>query len=212
MKQSLSLMAAAIVLSAISPVYAASSVDLSVSGTITPSACTPTLSAGGVVDHGKISVQDLGNAPTPLPEAVLQLAINCEAATLVAIKGTDNRAGTSAESDIGLPNYGLGLTSGNKKIGWYRLKMLNALADDIPSAVIESIDGQTWMDAPDGTIWQPSWMRSLTGAAGVGAVPLPMQMFTTDVVVATTITDKRELPVAEEILIDGSATLDIVYL
>jgi type 1 fimbria pilin len=38
---------------------AASSVDLTVKGSITPSACTPLLSSGGVADFGKISVKDL---------------------------------------------------------------------------------------------------------------------------------------------------------
>ena len=39
--------------------FAASSADLSVTGLITPSACTPSLSDGGIVDHGKLTVKDL---------------------------------------------------------------------------------------------------------------------------------------------------------
>jgi type 1 fimbria pilin len=211
MKQSLTLMAAAFVLAAVSPVYAASSVDLNVTGTITPSACTPTLSAGGVVDHGKISVQDLHpNLETTMPDVTLQLAVSCEASTLVAVKSTDNRPGTSTEWGGGTSNFGLGLAGGDKKVGRYALTLINALADDVPLAMIESVDGKTWFDAPPGTVWQPGWMRSLANAADT--TPVPMQSFKADVVISSTLNYKRDLPVTEEILIDGSATLDIVYL
>ncbi|WP_256590845.1 MULTISPECIES: DUF1120 domain-containing protein [unclassified Pseudomonas] len=38
---------------------AASSVDLTVTGTITPAACMPSISNGGAIDLGKISAKDL---------------------------------------------------------------------------------------------------------------------------------------------------------
>jgi type 1 fimbria pilin len=38
------------------PAFAASTSDLSVKGSITPSACEPLISGGSVVDFGKISV------------------------------------------------------------------------------------------------------------------------------------------------------------
>ncbi|WP_330220783.1 DUF1120 domain-containing protein [Pseudomonas frederiksbergensis] len=48
---------------------AASSTDLTVTGTITPSACTPSLSGNGVVDYGKISARDL-NQDTSTPSKI----------------------------------------------------------------------------------------------------------------------------------------------
>lgn len=212
MKQSLTLLAAALMLSGVSTSFAASSVDLSVKGMITPSACVPTLSGGGVVDYGKISAQDLKpNGFTPLPEGRLELSVACEAATLMAVKSTDNRPGTSAESGAFLKNFGLGLASGDKKIGWYLLKMANATGDGVPRAIIESEDGNSWIDAWD-TIWQVGWMRTLNGASGGAATPLPLQNLKVDVIVAPTLADKRSLPITEEILLDGSATFDVVYL
>lgn len=44
---------------------AASSTDLTVTGVITPQACTPSLSNGGIIDNGKISAKDLNLTPTP---------------------------------------------------------------------------------------------------------------------------------------------------
>ncbi|UII72542.1 DUF1120 domain-containing protein [Pseudomonas sp. HN11] len=210
MKYSLTVLAAALTLSGVSTTFAASSVDLTVKGLITPSACTPTLSGGGIVDHGKIAVQDLHpSLETKLPDVTVQLTIDCEASTLVAIKSTDNRAGTSSQWGGGSSTFGLGLAAG-KKVGWYALTMINATADDTPRTVIESVDGSTWFDAPAGTIWQPDWMRSL--ASGAELNPVPMQRFRSDVVISTVLNYKRELPLTEEFAIDGNATLDVVYL
>ncbi|TFF09926.1 DUF1120 domain-containing protein [Pseudomonas sp. BCA14] len=210
MQKSQLVIAAALMLAGVSTVSAASSVDLSVTGKITPAACTPSLSRGGTVDHGKISVQDLNpRGNTQLPNATLALEVNCVGATTMAIKITDNRFGTSAYHDGVVSSFGLGLASNNKKIGWYEVQMNNATADGVPGEVIESVDGKTWLYA--GSTWQPNWMRSLNGATGSYA-PLPMQAFKADLDFITWIREKSTLPAAEEVLIDGSATLDVVYL
>ena len=54
---------AALLLGTSSLTLAASSLDLTVKGIITPSACAPVVSGGGNVDFGKVSVKDL-NADT----------------------------------------------------------------------------------------------------------------------------------------------------
>lgn len=214
MNHSISAITGALLLLSVSHVSAASSVDLSVKGVITPSACVPALSQGGVADNGKVSIQDLtwGRA-TPLPGITLQLSVNCEASTLFAIKSHDNRQGSSAEFGAGPSSFGLGLVNGDTKIGWYTLKMNNSLADGVSRLVIESIDGQTWLSAPEGTqVWQPNWMRTFNSAGSLDATPLPMQTLETDLLIETWIAAKRYLPVGQEVPMDGSATLDIVYL
>lgn len=217
MKMLINVMAAAIALGGVVPVLAASSVDVNVKGSITPAACTPALSGGGVVDHGKISRKDLnqGNVPTALPVATLRLSVECAAPTLIAIKSRDNRAGSSGEEFIGKrENFGLGLVDGNKKVGWYLLKTLNGQADGVDRPMIESYDGASWSDAthPD-LVWQVAGMRSLSESAGSDAVPLPLKAMSMDVRVETMIVRLQYLPsLGEEIPLDGSATLDVVYL
>lgn len=207
---------AALLLASVSNVLAASSVDLSVTGAITPSACTPALSGGGVVDHGKISFSDLNPVPsrdTALPVASLALSVNCTAATLFAIKSSDNRAGTSAEPGAGLSSFGLGLVNGDKKVGWYTLKTSSSLADGVSQPVIESADGKVWFNAPEDTqIWQPDWMRAFNAGTGTHPAPLPVQAMTSDLLIQTTILRKDQLPTGQELQLDGSATLDVVYL
>ena len=73
---------------------AASSTDLTVTGIITPSACTPTLSGGGIVDHGKFSAKDLNQTSKLTPSQTLKLSVNCERQlTVFALTRIDNRAG-----------------------------------------------------------------------------------------------------------------------
>ncbi|UXV20782.1 DUF1120 domain-containing protein [Pseudomonas fluorescens] len=198
---------AALLLAGISNVVAASSVDLGVVGVITPSACTPTLSNNGVVDHGKISVQDFPDSGNKqLPTVTLQLVVTCNAPMLMAVKPTDNRAGSVHVNPYG-DFFGLGQASGNKNIGWYHLLVANATADDTPAALIDFVQGQ-WMDA-ENTWWGVGVMRTVKGASWA---PLPLTTFKADVSVETTLLDKNTLPISEEIQIDGSATLDVVYL
>ncbi len=211
-----SLFTVALLLAGASTALAASSVDLTVTGAITPAACTPALSGGGVVDHGKISFSDLSNVwpyRTELPVASLALSVNCTAATLFAVKSSDNRAGSSGADGAGLSSFGLGLVNGDRKVGWYTLKMSNSSADGVARPLIESVDGKTWFDAPqDSQIWQPDWMRAFSAGTGPNPTPMPVQTMLTDLLIQTTIIDKRELPTGQEVPMDGSATLDIVYL
>lgn len=215
MKKLVNLMAAVIACASVGQGMAASSVDLSVRGSITPAACTPALSGGGVVDHGKISRKDLNqsNKPTELPLATLRLSIECSAPTMVAIKSRDNRAGSSGEDTIGQPNFGLGLV-GDKKVGWYLLKTANGQADGVDRPVIESSDGVSWSDATHpGLIWQVNSMRTLSASLGSDAAPLPSRAMAMDIQVQTTISRTQHLPpLDQEFPLDGSATLDVVYL
>ncbi len=208
--------AAALCFVAASNVYAASSVDLRVTGTITPAACTPALSSGGIVDHGKISFQDLNpQGLTPLPDATLILEVSCDAAALMAVKATDNRLGSAVpvypSQPVELSHFGLGLTSDGNKIGRYALKTDNVSADGVARGVIESVTGETWLEAWT-TVWQPGWMRTVNDGQGGAPLPVPLQNLKADLIVSTWIANRATLPSAEEIQIDGSATLDIVYL
>ncbi len=56
-------------------VFASSNTDLSVSGTITPSACAPLISDGGMVDFGKMSAKSLNaDQHTSLPNQSMRVS------------------------------------------------------------------------------------------------------------------------------------------
>ena len=116
MSKSLNTLIATLMLAGAGNSFAASSIDLSVRGLITPSACTPSIGNGGKFEVGKIAAKDLKtNDYTWLGDYVTQLAVTCEAPTLMAIEPKDNRAGSEA---MGEPVYfGLGLINGDEKLG-----------------------------------------------------------------------------------------------
>lgn len=188
---------------------AASSVELIVKGLITPSACTPTLSASGIVDHGKISAKDLNpTTPTQLPNAILQMNVNCDAQTLFALNGIDNRA-SSTTVQYG---YGLGLIGNTQKIGHYALEFSNVVADTQTIYPIESLNGGLTWESIDGAVWQSGALAGFSVDAGSNRGPTPIQDMTADMTVWTQIAPANGLDLANEVLLDGSATLEVKYL
>lgn len=196
--------------------HAASSVELTVKGLITPMACTPVLSSGGLVDFGKISRNDLNlTNGTRLPLKYLTLTVNCNAAGRYALRMRDNRDGTAhVNSEI---FYGLGLDSSGNKIGVYSLTFdpRQTVADDLPVAYgTESTTG--------GLAWRPSNLnpidigsRSLLGFTnlqGSAVGPSAIQNLTTVVKLEATINARQNLDLSVETPMDGSATLEVVYL
>jgi hypothetical protein len=207
MKKCLSYIAATLLVVGAAQVSAASSVDLSVTGSITPAACMPQLSNSGLVDYGKISVKDL-KIITQMPPATLQVSVTCDAATFFAVNIKDNRESTVGGLVPSPSHFGLGLGENDHKIGWYMLKMNNALADGQVLPLVESVNGNTWFYVDGNTVWQPGWMRSVSNSPDYA--PISMQTFVADILVASTIF--RPKVITQEMPIDGSATLDIFYL
>lgn len=92
-------LAASAVFSASSSI-AADSVDLKVIGTITPVACTPTLSGGGTVDYGTIKADTLkADDYTVLPMRTLDFSITCDGNAKVAVSAISGRPGTALGAD-----------------------------------------------------------------------------------------------------------------
>lgn len=119
MNKHLIAVASALLITGTAPAFAASTVDLTVKGIITPNACTPSLSSGGVIDHGKMSAKDLNATQiTLLPKVTLQMTVTCDAPVIFALKATDNRIGSGSGS-----GFGLGFINGTQKLGSYSLTL-----------------------------------------------------------------------------------------
>lgn len=210
MNKRLSLLTTALLLTGASSAFAASSTDLTVTGFITPAACTPSLSGGGIVDHAKIPVKDLNqDRDTRLTDATLQLSVNCNAPAVFALRGIDNRAASAVDPSM----YGLGLINGTQKLGYYDLLFLNAMADGTVTTPLKSGDnGSTWSELATGTSWMPTDLAGFGGNAGGAWLPLAIEDLTTDLVVHTYIKRASDLDLSNEVPIDGSATLEVKYL
>ena len=200
------LLAAALLASAGNAV-AASSVDLIVRGLITPSACVPTLPNGNEVDIGKISAKDLkAENPTYLASRSLQLAVTCDAATLMALESKDNRAGSHYNNDL---EFGLGwINNGTEKLGGIELRILNPVADGVAARAISSYDGGlTWVN--DRYLFRDNLVSVAITSADT---PIPVQLFTGDLNILPVIAPAKGLTLNNEVAIDGSVTLTVRYL
>ncbi|RMT95272.1 hypothetical protein ALP39_03066 [Pseudomonas marginalis pv. marginalis] len=207
MSKSLTLMSTVLLLATSLPALAASTVDLTVKGLITPSACTPNMP--GTVDFGKISAKDLKlDSQTVLKPQSVQLSISCEASTLFAITPIDNRSGSSTRSGA----YGLGLINETEKLGRYYLTMGNLVADK-PSSLLRQYNPGRWTELPDDEAVVPNALISLGDLdLSIGWVPHPVQTATLDVVLNTAIAPANTLTLTNEVALDGSATFEVKYL
>ena len=194
----------------------AASTELTVGGSITPMACTPVLSAGGLVDFGKISQKDLNQATgTRLPLKSLTLTVSCNAPGRFAQRMRDNRDGTAhVNSEI---YYGLGLDSAGNKLGVYSVSFdpKQTVADTLPVTygTESTTGGVAWRTSNSNPIDIGS--RSLLGftdLAGSTAGPSAIQNLTSTLTLEAVINAKQNLDLSVETPMDGSATLEVVYL
>lgn len=205
MNKHLIALASTLLIAGTSSAYAASTVDLAVKGIITPNACTPTLSGGGVIDHGKMSAKDLNaTAITPLPAASLQMTMTCDAQIAFALKATDNRQGSGNGS-----YFGMGLINGNQKLGSYSLELTTPLADTEAVQSIASFDG--------GTTWEPytnfeNGLLLSVATMADSSTPRPTQSLVANISYSGYINRTDGLDLSNEVNIDGSATIEVMYL
>lgn len=195
---------------------AASTTDLTLQGLITPTACTPLLSSGGLIDYGKISQQDLNlDTGTRLPIKTLVLTLGCEGLSRYALRMGDNRDGSATvNSEI---YYGLGLDSSGNKIGLYSMKFdpTQTVADSMTQVygTESTTGGVAWRTANRNPIdiGARSYL-GFTDREGSTAGPAAIQTLSSTVTVETVINARQNLDLSRDVVLDGSATLEVIYL
>ncbi len=217
MKNIQKLAAFALLSTAASCVMAASSVDLAVTGSIIPTACTPTLSKGDV-QFNKISAADLNAGKHTIIRERKQQALNisCQAPTVFAIRGIDNRPGTNGNGWYVTP-YGLGLSPQGEKIGahYLELRMNASTIDGKPAYVtVGNAGGTTWQASTlgDKGIRNYGELLGLTDTVGVTTGPIAVKDAVLGLEHYLVINDANTLTLNEEIMLDGSATIEVIYL
>ncbi|UUN89813.1 DUF1120 domain-containing protein [Pseudomonas extremorientalis] len=182
-----------------------------------PAACTPTLSNGGHVELGKLSVSDLSNdKDTPLAPRALSLSVTCDAPTAFAVRMQDNRQG-SATGAGDETTYGLGLDASRQKIGRYRLLFDPALISADNFAQVFSTDSSTgglpWSSA-SARITAVGAIRYLgfSSTSGSTGGPSAIQHLNATLSLEATVAPLESLDLGNEVRLDGSATLEIHYL
>ncbi|CAN0643631.1 DUF1120 domain-containing protein [Burkholderia cepacia] len=194
----------------------ASAADLSVNGQIRlDGACSLALGNGGTFDLGTISHKDLKEAEEtylgPPSGLWISLGIHCQAPTKVALRMLDNRAGTSTSSVAWA--FGLG-ASGDKNVGWYSVWVDRINGDGEPGLhqVRKSPGSQAWEAPTVGWGWatRVSWLYSW--AEQGQTLPQAFQDISGELELFAHIAPAKDLDLSQEIAIDGSATMELVYL
>ncbi len=203
-----SLLASALLLSA---GHALAGTDLSVSGRIQPGACSLTLGNGGTVDMGTISRKDLKEAKETAFlwwNHEISLGIHCQAPTKVAFRALDNRAGTSNNG------YGFGLgASRGKNVGHYTLVPWDRIGDGDALVHLVGKGGSGWEVVGDTGATRFIHPSDLSSWAAPGqTLPQAFQNISSRLGFDIFIAPTKDLDLSQEIAIDGSATMELVYL
>lgn len=182
-----------------------------------PVACVPQLSNGGLVDYGTLAAKDLSAInETPLPTRTLQFSVSCDAPTPFALKMHDNRNG-SATGGNDETAYGLDHDNSQNKIGRYYLNIDPAefTADALGTLyrTDSTSGGAAWSSSSPRQI--PIADNSLMGFTDRAAStlgPVPIQHLSGTVRIKAYLAPTQSLDLRSVVQINGSGTLEIIYL
>ncbi|KTC62949.1 hypothetical protein AO262_30370 [Pseudomonas fluorescens ABAC62] len=191
--------------------------DLTLRAHFAPVACQPSLSDHGVVDYGTLLAKDLNaTTETPLPSRALRLSITCDAKTRFALRMHDNRKG-SATGGIDETAYGLDLDASNNKIGRFYMTIDPAEFSADTFRTLYRTDSTS-----NGAAWSTSSARQIPMAAnsymgftdktGVLTGPVALQTLAGTVRIKTYLAPMQSLDLRQVVRINGSGTLEIIYL
>ncbi|SDQ80863.1 Protein of unknown function [Pseudomonas sp. UC 17F4] len=194
----------------------AAKAELKVIGTITPAACVPNFAGGSIIDYGNIPAGTLNaTAQTDLPNKLTTINITCDAPTTFYLKAADERAATVATGVVppgatAVSLYGLGAAPNGANIGTYAVQLTGGVADMGTTARTHSLDGgTTW------NIWNGRFSNAgnqLIGFTnGATGNPAPHRTITADITVTTSLAPANTLPMANDIILDGLTTVEVVY-
>lgn len=205
MKKHLAAFSAATLIS-VAPYAVGASTDLTVTGTISPVACTPMLSNGGIVDYGRIAAKDLNETTnTVIGADTLRLTVDCVAPVQFALAPVDNNPQTASNGDW----WGLGMTDAGERLGFIITTMGNALADGQPArTIISTNNGSSWYAHHH---MRPGRLLSV-GSSDDPTTPLAAQQVGIDLLITSNIAPANRLTLTDEVGINGSVTFEMKYL
>jgi len=190
----------------------AQSADVAITGKIFPAACTTELGNGGTIELGDILAEKLNaSSETFWGATVVPMTVTCQSAVRFAFIGIDNADGTASEAS----RYGLGLSPSGEKIGGYVISYRDPLGDRAPVHYTRSPDlGLEWETSGNDNL---TWLgkNSFTGfsaASGVVSGPDPFKSLQVNLEVKTYLQGRDELTIEGDVPVNGSMTVDFLYL
>lgn len=196
----------------INPAFASSSISVRMTGSVTPSACSMAIIGNGIFDFGTMSTQDLQAANFNNLQNMRQtLSVSCPSSALIALSFIDNRSGTTSSSLVnegGL--FGLGKDASGNAIGGYYLATSRHILNGDPAHATSSFDaGGSWTSEiflKSDDLFIHSWTHTLGGS------PVPVSTALVEVIADPVIAPLSTLDITQDFQLDGSATIELVYL
>jgi hypothetical protein len=193
--------------------FAQSFAELKATGLLVPGSCTLALSNGGIVALRAINEVDLdAQVDTALTPASVNVGITCTAATKIAAMITENRSGSSTR--VGDSSFGLGKTSTGVSIGFYEAVAKTPMANGAATTFITapSTVGNLWATPTGDAFLEHGTGRKFVAFGTAAAGPSSVTSASLDIEVRPTIAPTSVLMLPAPETIDGSLTLDLVYL
>ncbi|MEW1781713.1 DUF1120 domain-containing protein [Arthrobacter sp. NPDC080086] len=203
---------------------------LTVTGVLTPGACNVSFTGGGAVAYGNLAGMDLkATEYLALTSRDQSLQVVCGANTPAYVSVIDNRS-TSAIKDTAMKTalgsasmddtqvFGLGTHSGTN-IGAYVVRLGPASvvttyggSASVQPAVLSSTDKATWT-ASATPVAMAAGGTNFYSAGPTGASPTPVsaRTFTFPLSVLAALNNTTNMPLDENIALDGSATFTVSY-
>jgi type 1 fimbria pilin len=211
MKYSKKIMLGAVLWAVANGVYA-SAANLRVAGTLLPTSCIPSFPAGGVYDLGTGAIKGFSaDELNTLPAKSFSYRIDCDAAIPVSYRVIDNRASTITGAGNRAWAYGLG-RQGTANLGYVSVLIAGQpRADGRAVALLRSDNaGGSWAGAALGTAVIPA--RSFSFTSTGSSAPEAFRRYEGAFTFQPYLRSLRGLNIDEEIVLDGSMTMEVTYL
>ncbi|HCR0082550.1 DUF1120 domain-containing protein [Klebsiella aerogenes] len=211
--------------------HAADSFNINVTGVISPAACEANITGGETIDYGTIHASKLSaDAVTVLPGKQTAFTVTCDAPAKLGFRTVDNRAATKmtttgnitmdSGSVWGMSRLnGLGVDSKGNPVGGWSAELNTATADTVsdPEMIFSVDEGTSWVKggSRDGKII-PFFMDGKNEIGTISTAgtltPAAFSTLTGTLAVQAVINPASTLDLSQPVTLDGSVTVEMVYL
>lgn len=208
---------------------AADSFSINVTGKIIPGACEVSIEGGGNFDYGLIDKKSLvGSTNKILPVKSAGLTIACPAPTKVGLRGTDNRNGTQMVPNVAVllfPGamfgayswqnaFGLGLDPSGNPVGLWTAQLASLSTESEPTVKhISARPPGNWYDSPEFTFFNGNYADVIHSVSRPDEKsPLAFTTLQATLEVRAAINRPHNLDLSRPVALDGSMTVELVYL
>ncbi|ABY97042.1 TPA: DUF1120 domain-containing protein [Pseudomonas putida] len=191
-------------------------VSLALQANVVPAACKLHLGNDGLVDFGVIATGELSASKTSTLRRSLSAAVTCDSPTRFALRAIDNRQSGTFAHVQGLARsvlFGAGKKASDS-LAW-SLRFDGAVVGDglALQPLYSSQGGAGWEPTPrTAFLHTDNRLHGFAASERTAAGPTLIRQLDAMLMVELYVAPMRQLDLRDETLIDGAATLELIYL